>query len=182
MNRSLVIALSGHRDLTPSPALCTAIQKACAIARAEYPDQSFDLVSCLAEGADRLLTREISRILGAGYAVALPLTPEEYKKDFHSPHSVEEFDTMMAGAQCVMVPEKPFDRPEAYDLANQKMLAMADLVIVIWDGLPSRGVGGTGAVVALAREKGLPMIWLRPTTQDIVDVFIERPKGGSDER
>lgn len=35
------------------------------------------------------------------------------------------------------------------------------MLLALWDGAPARGPGGTAAIVAYARERGLPVYWAR---------------------
>jgi hypothetical protein len=39
----------------------------------------------------------------------------------------------------------------------------SDVLLAVWDGLPARWFGGTGDVVAYARERGVPVevVWPR---------------------
>ena len=45
--------------------------------------------------------------------------------------------------------------------ASRLMVDAADELFAVWDGQPARGHGGTGDVVAYARERGKPVhvIW-----------------------
>ena len=38
---------------------------------------------------------------------------------------------------------------------------IADLLIALWDGQPAQGEGSTGALVAAARERRLPIAWIK---------------------
>ncbi|HEY9234626.1 MAG TPA: hypothetical protein VIP08_06290 [Phenylobacterium sp.] len=42
------------------------------------------------------------------------------------------------------------------------MLAHADLLVVVWNGLEGRGAGGTADAVRVALEAGTPIVWLNP--------------------
>jgi hypothetical protein len=42
------------------------------------------------------------------------------------------------------------------------LIAAADILVVFWTGQPPRGPGGTGDVVRLALEHGIPVLWVRP--------------------
>ena len=52
-------------------------------------------------------------------------------------------------------------RSEGYWLAGRKMLERIDVLIALWDGQISQGQGGTGEIVAIARQKGLPLAWVK---------------------
>jgi len=41
------------------------------------------------------------------------------------------------------------------------------LLLALWDGEPSQGLGGTADVVAFARGLGRPVVWLHSTTGEV---------------
>jgi hypothetical protein len=41
-------------------------------------------------------------------------------------------------------------------------MEMADLVIAVWDGEPTRGKGGTADIVSYARDRGVHLVHLNP--------------------
>ncbi|MFI7188140.1 hypothetical protein ACIBQ0_00275 [Nocardia nova] len=49
---------------------------------------------------------------------------------------------------------------DAYEAANEAVLGSCDRLIAVWDGQDGER-SGTGSVVALARQKGLPVeiVW-----------------------
>jgi hypothetical protein len=59
--------------------------------------------------------------------------------------------------------ELPFRSPsaEAYWAAGQRIVGLADVLLAVWDGTPSRGVGGTADVVAFAGQRAVPttVVW-----------------------
>ncbi len=50
---------------------------------------------------------------------------------------------------------------EAHQAGSVRMLEQTDELIAVWDGKPARGYGGTADVVAVARERGIPVtiVW-----------------------
>jgi hypothetical protein len=52
-------------------------------------------------------------------------------------------------------------RNQAYLAGGELVLRNCDVLIALWDGQPSRGVGGTGDIVDRARDFGLPIIWIK---------------------
>lgn len=173
MPRSIVIAVSGHRRIQASRALTDLIRQGCEHLREYFSNSVFDIATCLAEGADQILTVEIGQELRASYTVFLPLPKEDYIQDFHSPSLVADFTALLASARCVNHPPSSSARPTAYAEANSKMLATADVLFAIWDGEPSRGIGGTAAVVANARLLGMPIVWIRFSRSDEFSITYE---------
>jgi hypothetical protein len=62
--------------------------------RESFPGQRFQVYTCLAEGADRLLARVLKKSLAADLIAVLPLPEQEYLKDFLTTESVEEFENI----------------------------------------------------------------------------------------
>ena len=161
MNRKTVrIAVTGHRKLTGSEGLESAIGEVSRKIRAAYPDAHFQVLSCLAEGADRVLADQLKAALPADLVAILPLPENEYIHDFESEASVQAFESLKHRAVEVIVLQKGHERPQAYQSANNRLLAKSDLVVAIWDGAPSRGPGGTAEVISSARQNGLPLFWI----------------------
>jgi len=183
MSNLVVFAVSGHRRIQPSQELTELIRQACDLLRKVYPQATFDITTCLAEGADRVLTIELGAALNASHSVVLPLPAEEYIHDFHSPASILEFNELVRSARHVSAPALSAKRPEAYAAANEKMLSGADGLFAIWDGEPSRGIGGTAAVVEHAREQALPIIWIKPIHQNQYQInFLNIPQTNPERR
>jgi hypothetical protein len=52
------------------------------------------------------------------------------------------------------------DGAQPYAELGDRLVAAAGALIVIWDGKPAQGRGGTVDVVDAARAKGVPVFWL----------------------
>jgi hypothetical protein len=120
----------------------------------------FTVVSPLAEGADRLVAREVLTDEQAELEVPLPLPHDEYERDFGSAESRREFDELLARAREVTVLGSGKDRAAAYERAGRYVVDRCDVLIAVWDGDTSGGQGGTAGVVAYARERGVPLMWI----------------------
>lgn len=116
------------------------------------------LISPLAEGADQMAA---AAALDVGYdlKVVLPFARGDYVDDFLDARSRGDFEDLLARASCVL--ELPGDRSHqlaAYLMAGRATVAHADVLVAVWDGLPARGRGGTGEIVAYALARGTPVI------------------------
>ena len=176
------IGVTGHRFLADIPKLRDGIDQALARIVQTYPDELWSVVSSLADGADRLV---VQRVLiarpEARLIVPLPLAISEYVKDFTSGQSRTEFEVLLAQAAEVIDPPEVTSRSEGYWLAGSKMLDRSDVLIALWDGQDSQGRGGTGEMVALARQKELPLAWVkcgnrRPGTDQLTSLGEEQGK------
>jgi hypothetical protein len=90
----------------------------------------------------------------------LPLDPEEYRKDFATEESRDEFyDFLKRAAEVIQMPRLT-DRNAAYEAAGVFVIDHCDALICIWDGSPQQGSGGTGSMVERARSRGIPIAWI----------------------
>jgi hypothetical protein len=125
-----------------------------------------EVVSSLAEGADRLVAQRAHDRLGWALDVVLPLDPVDYAADFADIESRTEFaDLLVAADHVEEVPPEP-TRPLAYRAAGLRMLERCDAIIAIWDGEGARGAGGTAEIVGQARDLGYPVAWIRVERPD----------------
>ena len=111
--------------------------------------------------------------------VPLPLPQSDYLADFASAESKAEFLRLLGKAdEVIELPPVP-TRDEAYEAAGNYVLEHCDVLIAIWDGQDAQGQGGTGAIVARARQRGLSIAWLHagnrnPGTQEPTSLGAEQ--------
>lgn len=117
------------------------------------------ILSALAEGADRVAAHAALQ-RGAALDVVLPLEPGDYRTDFDTPGSLEEFDQLLDRATKVAVVDPQPTRDDAYYEAGAQTLAGSDILLAIWDGNDAAGRGGTAEIVELARQQGKPVAWI----------------------
>jgi hypothetical protein len=152
----LRIGVTGHRRLDDEEALAgqvrRALERATELLRASPHTQVlFTVVSPLAEGADRLVAREVLRNEGADLEVPLPLPREEYVRDFQSGESKREFEDLLSRAREVVELSPSESREEAYERVGRYVVDRCDVLIALWDGERARGQGGTATIVKYAR-------------------------------
>jgi hypothetical protein len=156
------IGITGHRCLDDPGALIPAIRQALRQLRGllpEGPDADVVLVavSALAEGADRLVARELLAEPGSRLEVVLPLARTDYVGDFQDAESKREFRHLLGLASQVRQAPRHLTREEAYEWAGQQVVDRCDALIAVWDGKPPRGRGGTAEIVRYARDCGVPL-------------------------
>ncbi|MBO9713767.1 hypothetical protein [Sphingomonas sp.] len=171
---NLSIGITGHRppvlDTEAAAAaaprlleLFKALAREAEGVKSRYPEL-FDpapfrprLVSPLAEGADQIAAEAA---IETGYAlqVILPLPRDDYRTDFPAA-AFARFESLIERATGVLeLPVQPLGRDEGYALAGRATVAHCDILVALWDGEPSRGLGGTADIVALALRRGIPVI------------------------
>jgi hypothetical protein len=160
-----VIGVTGPRSLTNRSALSSRVREVFAKFRHDLShlpsaQTTFVILSPLAEGADRLVAWAGFEELEADLEVVLPLKRSDYRGDFDTAESKAEFEALCARARRIIEIEPAAHRAEAYERAGRYVVDHCDVLIALWDGKPASGRGGTGDIVAYAREVGCPLYWI----------------------
>lgn len=127
-------------------------------------------VSPLAEGADRIFAEEALRC-GYRLTCVMPFHRDEFKRDFAGPESFEEasaarFDAILvkaeeAGTLTAFELDGRRERAhEAYSQAGRVVLNQSDLLLAVWDGGSTNGIGGTFDTIQQAIAFNVPTLWL----------------------
>ena len=145
------------------------------LASTKSPPIHLTLISPLAEGADRLAAHVALRH-GCTVDALLPMPREEYEKDFDTSESRSEFNDLLTKAQratvvtCDAAPTDADYRQKAYLAVGTETVNRCDILIALWDGKPSRGMGGTADVVALALAQQKPVVIISTTNPGVVEL------------
>ncbi len=174
----VTIGVTGHRFLAEPDRLEAALSDVVERLSRERPEP-WTVVSALAEGADRLVALRLLERPGTRLVAVLPLQVDDYETDFASPGSRAEFRALLARADDVVTLPPREDRDRAYEAGGVAVLDRSDVLVAVWDGQVEQGVGGTGAIVALARSRGLPVVWVhagnrRPGTTEPTSLGAEQ--------
>lgn len=173
----LRIGVAGHRNLTNADEVRVAIQRVLEqIQKTLQPQQRTSLdwvvVSPLALGADRIVAEEILKQAGSSLEVLSPFSLDEYRQDFVEPDDFEEFNRLVSRAdsvQCITQTSQPQDgsaeeqsswRDRGYLNVGRAVVDASEIVVVIWDGEPARGLGGTADTVGYALRQQRTVIWV----------------------
>jgi hypothetical protein len=156
----VAIGATGHRFLVEMDKLTTGVDAALRRIEEAFPGQSLTVISPLAEGADRLVVRRALTRPGTRLIVPLPLPESDYMADFGTAESREEFLTLLDRADQVLVLSPAPTRPEAYMAAGRCVVDLCDVLVALWDGREAQGSAGTAEIVAEARRRGLPLVWV----------------------
>lgn len=172
------VGVTGHRQITDTPELNASIADALLRIAALAPSAPevpaiIVAVSSLAEGADRLVAKQVLADGRNRLEVALPMIPDDYVEDFRSEVSRREFHELLRSACDVWQAPPEDEREAAYETAGHHVADRCDVLIALWDGKPSRGRGGTAETVAYARKRGRPVVWVRPWSPPVVTYELE---------
>jgi hypothetical protein len=154
------IGVTGHRVLSDHEILLQSVKHVLTRATEKFKEEPMALLTSLAEGTDRLVAKQF-RSLGSRRIIAvLPLTPEDYRKDFESDESRREFSDLLNAAHEVIQLPHFSERNEAYEVAGHYVVDHCDALICLWDGQREQGRGGTSSNVERARKRGIPIAWI----------------------
>jgi len=156
----VAIGVTGHRFLAEIDRITAGTDEALRRVEEAFPGKSLVLLSSLAEGADRLVAHRALAHPQTHLIVPLPLPESDYMEDFESSESEETFLSLLDRADKVIeLPPAP-TRNQTYAAVGRYVLDHCDVLIAIWDGQEAQGQGGTAEIVALARQRGLPLAWV----------------------
>jgi len=128
------------------------------------------VVSPLAEGADRIFARQ-ALVLGYELCCPMPFGQADYEKDFTAEHATEpnslcifrEILTQAREGNRLVTFELDGTRTGAglaYGAAGRVVLNQSDLLVVVWDGYPAKGGGGTVQTLHEAIAYRVPVLWI----------------------
>jgi hypothetical protein len=153
------VGVTGHRIMTDLDKIHNGIDLAIERIQKKFPGQPLRLLTQFAEGSDRLVEQHFRNLKGSRITVVLPLSIDEYLKDF-SRGSAKEFLQLVRESDEIVNMPLLRDRDEAYEAAGRYILNHSDVMIAIWDGEVAQGRGGTGQIAELALQKKIPFAWI----------------------
>jgi hypothetical protein len=167
----LTLGVTGHRRLHDEPWVRLGLAEQLARVQTLFQPTdvtpvTYTILTALAEGADRLVPTVARETLGASVvemAAVLPLTIDDYRRDFKGDRSQQQFTDLlsMSTSQVVLTEEDNVtgdDRVAAYVAAGRYIVDRCDLLIAVWDGDAGHGPGGTADTVRYARTRGVPVL------------------------
>lgn len=158
---TLAIGFTGHRNLPDQDKSRAAIRKVLEEWIARIPGVAY-AVSSAAAGGD-LLFAETCLELKLPIRIFLPMPKEQFRDDFDDP-TWERAERVFASALSVEVTTASEQPAERYYECGIETVQQSQLLIALWDGGPSQGMGGTADMVHFAREQGRPVVWIHSVT------------------
>lgn len=186
----LLIGVTSHRDPAPDevPALRARVANFLGTLALANPTLAVTVVTSLAEGGDQLVAEE-ALALGLRVIAVLPMTLSSYVDDFTADEARRRFETLLARATVVEMPEvdgaailgsdagAKHVRAWHYTQAGIYIASHSHLLLALWDGRPARGSGGTADVVTYHLDGIEPALIERRRNMAVLNRF-----GGSRER
>jgi hypothetical protein len=167
---TFTFGVSGHRD--PLEDDFTELQKQIGIVferfRRAHPDASFELLSPLAEGADRIAA-EVALKSGLRVVVPMPMPQAEYERDFTTTESLREFRRLLAAAASFFEihSAETGNRASKYAAVGDYIARQSNVLILLWDGEDNSKIGGT----AWVRKRRKHWIDLSKTDENVPNGF-----------
>ena len=154
------IGLSGHQHLGDEATVQFVSQQLrdlLSTYRQIARDKGQEIVACsaLAMGADQLF---VKTALEVGIPVEVVIPCAKYAEIFSTPEALDEYHRLLNS--CQNVHSLPFEdcSDDAYLAAGHWIVDHSDLVILVWNGYPAAGKGGTADIASYARLVGRPFI------------------------
>jgi hypothetical protein len=149
------VGITGHRHLREPRVVAARCHETLAGILRDRPDTV--ACSALAIGADSLFA-EAALDLRIPLVAVIPFAT--YADDFTIPDERARYERLLSlAAEVVRLPHERRSNA-AYLAIGRWIVKWCDLLVVVWDGQPSAGFGGTADVVALARRKRRAFIHL----------------------
>ncbi len=164
----LYLGISGHQDISDEdkPRLKQMIKDIIEEKKIQCPDTPIIILTPLAEGADRLGAYAAMEC-GISFIAPLPMPVEEYRKDFVSRESLNEFNDLLEktdlwfelplaqGTGLKEIRQNKEKRDDQYYQNGLFIARQSQMLIALWDGIDNEKRGGTAQIVKLKRT-GLP--------------------------
>lgn len=160
---TLRVGVTGHRRVDDPEGVSAAVRDALGRVRERFAVTAatrLEVVSPLAEGADRIVARAVLAEPGAALTVPLPFPADDYAIDFAGPASRAEFEELLKRAIRIEIMPAVTVRDEGYERVGRWVVEHSDVLLALWDGAASRGRGDTAATVAYACDRDLPVFWI----------------------
>ncbi|MBV8278484.1 MAG: hypothetical protein JO170_24940 [Verrucomicrobia bacterium] len=161
---ALQIGFSGHMKLSNESLSRDQIVKVLSEWKMKFPDGISGL-SSLAAGGD-LLFAEACFELGIPLRVLLPMPPAQFSEDFETA-TWKRAENALERAVSAELAGGGLDRPHCYYECGLETILQSGLLIVLWNGRPAQGIGGTGEMAECCKNLGTPVIWIHSETGEI---------------
>jgi hypothetical protein len=158
------VGIAGHQNIGSDKTI-KWVSSVLAIKIKEY---SIDFgFTSLAVGSDQLFA-QLLRQSNIPYTVVIPCG--NYEKTFTDTASLENYQSFLDASAGTF--QLPFPEPSetAFYEAGKEIVYRSDMIFAIWDGLPAKGLGGTGDIVKYARTLNKSVIHINPASQTVSSI------------
>jgi hypothetical protein len=170
-----VVGFTGHRTLADP--IGTAARVGAVLDALAGSQGPLVAMTSLAKGADAIFAAEAVR-RRIPLLIVLPFPVARFRQDFQPDEWDAVAPLLTHAAHVETLPEAETDE-EAYMETGVRIVDEADVLVAVWDGRATAGLGGTGDVVAYARAMAKPIEWINPETgQRVSERMDQMPPAG----
>jgi hypothetical protein len=154
-SRPFIVGFTGHRQVENEERAAAVLGEVIA---ALQRDLGAALIgrSSIASGGDTLFA-EACRAAHLKWVALLPFPEAEFKKDFDD-GDWKRVRTLLNQAERIETLSDTAERPQGYLDCGLATVEGADVMVALWDGKASRGLGGTAQIVEHARLLQKPLV------------------------
>ncbi|MDN3676948.1 hypothetical protein QWY90_06455 [Flavobacterium paronense] len=149
----LKIGITGHRNLVNTKDVKDRISLF--FDYYKNLDDELIAITSLAIGADTIFA-QVAQSKNIPLRIILPFENEEFKKDFHE-SDLKTLEDFLKNNNYESVfnlkGNHPVERNNSYLETGKFIVDESDIILAVWDGKPSNGIGGTGDIVEYAMSK-----------------------------
>lgn len=124
-------------------------------------------ISSLAVGADQLFA---SAVLEMRKALAVVIPCDGYETTFTNAHALTNYCALLSAASEQHHLEFAKPSEEAFYRAGRLVVDLSDAMILVWNGNPPAGRGGTGDIAKYVSEIGRSYFWINPMNMTLSNV------------
>lgn len=132
--------------------------------QAQQQEQILIVYSSLAVGSDQLFIQTALE-LNILFEAVIPCA--QYETIFPSEAAIDDYNRLLNNARKVHRLPAFECTDESYLAAGQWIVDRSDLVLLVWNGLPPRGRGGTGDTASYARLVNRPYVHINNRQQTV---------------
>jgi hypothetical protein len=161
---TVAIGFTGHRNLPEEAKSRACILKFLQDFKSKT-DKTVYGVSSAAAGGD-LLFAESCIQLGLPIRILLPAPKEQFREDFDDA-TWTRAESIMQRAMSVEVIGSGETKEERYYECGAETVQQSQMLLALWDGKPSQGLGGTEEIFTYAKNQERPVVWIHSVTGEI---------------
>jgi hypothetical protein len=124
-------------------------------------------ISSLAVGADQMFA---SVVLEMRRALEVVVPCEGYEETFTNPEALAEYRAFLSATTKTHSLDFPQPSEEAFYRAGCLVVDLSDAMVLVWDGKPPAGRGGTGDIAKYVSERRGSCFWINPRSTTASEV------------
>ena len=121
----------------------------------------------LAAGCDQIFAK---CVLDRGGKLTVVVPRDDYESFFLDANDVSLYrDLRRTAARCIELHDQA-DPQTSFLSAGHYIVDAVEAFIVVWDGEPAKGHGGTADIVKFADERNRPLLHINPNSREVTEM------------